>query len=448
MQYKKATIFVVVLLFYLPVFKNVGNAYAQNFPDGTTIPAWFADTSTIRSNALGMKYIITDQGVKADSTIVQTKAIQAIIDKASENGGGVIVVPKGVFLSGSLFFKPKTHLYLSEGATLKCSDDISDFKVLTTRIEGQSLKYFAAFINADGLNGFTISGKGTINGNGLRYWKAFWLRREWNPKCTNMDEQRPRLLYISNSKNVEVSGVQLLNSPFWTSHYYKCENLKILGVRILAGSNNGSEVRAPSSDGIDLDVCQNVLIKNCYISVNDDGICLKGGKGPMADKDPNNGANRNIIIEDNTIENCPSLTLGSESVYSDNIIMRRCVVKNTSYVLRLKMRPDTPQKHKNILVEDVSGTARNFLSIDAWTQFFDLKGQPEPKSSVSYLTMRNCQVSCDRFLHIKPSAQYTLSDFTLENLNISTPNKANVTFDFIKDLQLKNIIVNDKKVVK
>lgn len=446
MKYKNPIIFVLVIFFYFPIFKN--DVYAQNFPDGTPIPAWFSDTSMVVSNALGKKYIITDHNVNADSTIVQTERIQAIIDKASESGGGVIVIPKGVFLSGSLFFKPKTHLYLGEGATLKCSDDISDFKVITTRIEGQSLKYFAAFINADGLDGFTISGKGTINGNGLRYWKAFWLRREWNPKCTNMDEQRPRLLYVSNSKNVQISGVNLLNSPFWTSHYYKCENLKILGVRILAGSNNGSEVRAPSSDGIDLDVCQNVLIKNCYISVNDDGICLKGGKGPTADKDPNNGANRNIIIEDNTIENCPSLTLGSESVFSDNVIMRRCIVKNTSYVLRLKMRPDTPQKHKNILVEDITGTARNFLSIDPWTQFFDLKGLPEPKSSVSYLTMRDCKVTCDRFLHIKSSKQYTLSNFTLENLDISTPNEGDITFDFIKSLQLKNIIVNDKKLVK
>lgn len=448
MQNKNLIILAFVLFFYFLGFKNTGNLFAQNFPDGTPIPAWFSDTNRIEANALGEKYIITDHGVKTDSTLVQTESIQKIIDKVSENGGGVIVIPKGVFLTGSLFFKPKTHLYLDEDATLKCSDNIADFKVLTTRIEGQSLKYFAALINADGLDGFTISGKGIINGNGLRYWQAFWLRREWNPKCTNMDEQRPRLLYISNSKNVQVSGVQLLNSPFWTSHYYKCENLKILGVRILAGSNNGSEVRAPSSDGIDLDVCQNVLIKNCYISVNDDGICLKGGKGPSADKDPNNGANRNIIIEDNTIENCPSLTLGSESVFSDNVIMRRCTVKNTSYVLRLKMRPDTPQKHKNIWVEDITNTARNFLSIDAWTQFFDLKGQPEPKSSVSYLTMRNCKVACDRFLHIKSSKQYTLSNFTFENLTISTPNERRVVFDFIRGLQLKNIIVNDKKAVK
>lgn len=446
MQYRNLIIFFLVLFFNFPVFRNAAGLYAQTFPDGTPIPAWFSDTGIVTLNSLGKKYTITDHGVKADSTLVQTEKIQAVIDKAAGEGGGVVIIPKGVFLSGSLFFKPQTHLYLEEGATLKGSDDISDFKIITTRIEGQSLKYFAALVNADSLDGFTISGKGIINGNGLRYWKAFWLRRQWNPKCTNMDEQRPRLLFVSNSKNVQVSGVQLLNSPFWSSHYYKCENLKILGVRILAGTNNGSEVRAPSSDGIDLDVCQNVLIKNCYISVNDDGVCLKGGKGPTADKDPNNGANRNIIVEDNTFVNCPSLTLGSESVFTYNVIMRRCTVNNTSHVLLLKMRPDTPQNHQYVLVEDINGTARSFFSIGAWMQFFDLKGQPEPKSSASHITIRNCNVKCNDFLHIKSSKQYALSDFILENLDVTVPGEPYTELDFIKNLQLKNITVNNKKL--
>ena len=95
-----------------------------------------------------------------------------------KNGGGVIVIPKGTYLSGALFFKPQTHLHLEEGAVLKGSDDISNFPIIDTRMEGQSLKYFAALVNADKVDGFTLSGKGTIDGNGLRYWKSFWLRRK------------------------------------------------------------------------------------------------------------------------------------------------------------------------------------------------------------------------------------------------------------------------------
>ena len=414
------------------------------FPDGTPIPEWFREIEPTDINKLGKHYRITDYNVLADSAILQTEKIQAVINKASDNGGGVIIIPKGVFLSGSLFFRPKTHLYLEEGAMLKGSDDISDFDVVTTRIEGQSLKYFAALVNADGVDGFTISGKGTINGNGLRFWKAFWLRRQWNPKCTNMDEQRPRLLFVSNSKNVRISGIRLINSPFWTTHFYKCENLKLLNLYIYAPT---SGVKAPSSDAVDLDVCQNVLIKNCYMSINDDAIALKGGKGPTADQDPNNGTNRNILIEDNVFELCPALTFGSESVHTYNVIMRRCKMINATNIFLIKMRPDTPQKHEYVLIEDITGTSRLLFNISPWTQFFDLKGHPEPRSSAKNITVRNCKVETSRApFNVVNREQYTLSDFTFENLNLSTPEEQTVQLDFIHNLRMKNVTINNKSL--
>ena len=285
----------------------------DRFPDGTLIPDWFHNSVPTPVENHGKQFVITDYGVVNDSTLLQTEKIQAVIDLAAENGG-VVVIPKGTFLSGSLFFKPKTHLHIEEGGVLKGSDDISHFAIVNTRIEGQSLKYFAALINADKVDGFTISGKGTINGNGLRYWKSFWLRRAVIPKCTNMDELRPRLVYISNSNDVELSGVRLINSPFWTTHLYKCQRVKLLGLYIYAPS---APVKAPSSDAVDIDVCQDVLLKHCYFSVNDDAIALKGGKGPWADQDPNNGGNRNIIIENCTYGFSHSaLTCGSESIYN------------------------------------------------------------------------------------------------------------------------------------
>src|SRR6218665_1425130 len=166
------------------------------WPDGTKIEKWFKENKPTDISKLGKKYVITNFGVKNDSTILQTKQIQNIIDEASKNGG-VIIIPKGTFLISSLFFKQGTHLHLENGAKLKGSDDINDFPVVTTRMEGQTVKYFPALINADGLDGFTISGKGALDGNGLRFWKSFWKRREWNPKCTNMDEMRPRIIYVS-----------------------------------------------------------------------------------------------------------------------------------------------------------------------------------------------------------------------------------------------------------
>src|SRR5690606_28551671 len=146
---------------------------------------WFKKIEPTRIDKLEKSYRITDFGVIQDSTVLQTEKIQAVIDKAYESGGEVIVIPKGTCLSGSLFIKPKTHLHLEEGAVLKGSDDISHFELLMTRIEGETVKYFAALVNADKVDGFTVSGKGALDGNGLRYWKAFWLRRGFNPDCTN-----------------------------------------------------------------------------------------------------------------------------------------------------------------------------------------------------------------------------------------------------------------------
>jgi polygalacturonase len=411
----------------------------EKFPDGTPVPAWFSRTEAIDVNELGGRFTITDYEVVDDSTVVQTKRIQAVIDKAFESGGGVVVIPRGTFLSGSLFFRQGTHLYIEEGGTLKGSDDISDFPLVMTRMEGQSLKYFAALVNADSLDGFTVSGRGTVNGNGLRYWKAFWLRRAFNPQCTNMDEMRPRLLYISNSRNVRICDVRLMDSPFWTTHLYKCEKVKLLGLTVTSPE---SPVRAPSTDAIDIDACSDILVKDCYLSVNDDAIALKGGKGPFADKNGDNGGNRNIIIEDCTYGFCHSaLTCGSESIHNRNIIFRRSTVNKAQRLLWLKMRPDTPQNYEYIQVEDISGNATNLLYIRPWTQFFDLKGETEIKMGyASNITMRNIKLDCNVVFNIADSEQYELSGFTFENMDITAQEKADIKTGIIQNMVLKNVV--------
>lgn len=416
---------------------------SEIFPDGTPIPEWFREHRVVSIKELGKQYCITNYGVQNDSTILQTERIQAVIDKAAQEGGGVICIPKGTFLSGSLFFRPRTHLYLEKGATLKGSDDISHFDVIDTRLEGQNLTYFAALVNAIGVDGFTLSGEGKINGNGLRFWKSFWLRRQVNPQCTNLEELRPRLVYIADSKNVQLSGVRLENSPFWTTHLYRCENVKLLNLSIFAPH---SPVKAPSSDAIDIDVCKNVLVKGCYMSVNDDAIALKGGKGPWADQDKvNNGSNMNIIIEDCVWGFCHSaLTCGSESIHNRNILVRRCRVEHAQRLLWLKMRPDTPQNYEYIQLEDITGSAINFLFAQPWTQFFDLKDRKDvPYSYSSHVTMRNIQLDCDVLFAVKKDeTQYKLSDFLFENLKITARKSGEICKDYIHNLQIRNVTVN------
>lgn len=444
MNMQKRILFLLILVLPAMVFglkKKKTTVVKDLFPDGTEIPEWYRQNKLTDINQLGRIYRITDFAVLNDSNLLQTTQIQSVIDRAAEAGGGVVLVPKGTYLSGALFFKQGTHLHIEEGAVLKGSDDISNFPILMTRIEGQTLKYFSAFINADSIDGFTISGNGTINGNGLRYWKAFWLRREWNRQCTNMDEMRPRLVYISNSKNVQICGVHLKDSPFWTTHLYKCEKVKLLNLRI---TSPASPVKAPSSDAIDIDVCTDVLVKNCYLSVNDDAIALKGGKGPFADKDANNGGNRNIIIEDCDFGFCHSaLTCGSESIHNYNIIFRNSTVNNAHRLLWLKMRPDTPQKYEFIEVNNITGNASNMIYIKPWNQFFDLKGESGIKtSSANNIVMKNLKFECNNMFNINISDQYMLSAFTFENLDVKAKEKIDINAEQIPGLVLKNVKIN------
>jgi len=411
----------------------------EYFPDGTIIDDWFYNAEIPKLEDLGDPYVLTDNAVMDDGRI-HTAEIQRLIDEVANNGGGVIVVPRGTFLTGALYFRQGVNLYVMEGGTLKGSDDISDYPICETRIEGETCMYYPALINADGLDGFVMCGKGTIDGSGLRSWKAFWLRREWNPACLNKDEQRPRLVYLSNCTNATIAELHLQNSHFWTTHIYRCDHIRYLNCSIFSPAE---PVRAPSTDAIDIDACTDVLIKGCYMEVNDDAVALKGGKGPWADTAPDNGMNERIIIEDCNYGFCHScLTCGSESVYNRNIIMRRVNVSDSFNLLWLKMRPDTPQRYEYIRVEDITGRIDSFININPWTQFFDLGGREDiPLSYAEHITMKNCKCECKTYFDVKPDTeQYLLSDFAFENLEI-TAQTDGYADDAIDGVAVKNVSV-------
>ena len=430
----------VVLVFITGLNFSFSQQSAAFFPDGTPIGSWFKKQQKLQLKDLGKQYCITDFGVKKDSMVVQTIAIQSVIDRVEAEGGGVIVIPKGVFLSGALFFKPKTVLYVAKGGVLKGSDNITDYPIGASRIEGQNLDYFPALINAYGVDRFSISGEGTINGNGKKFWEAFWKRRSENPDCTNLEVSRPRLIFVQNSNDVQFQDVKLINSGFWTNHFYKCNNIKLFNLYIFSPHIG---VKAPSTDAIDLDVCENVLIKNCYISVNDDAVALKGGKGPYADKDPNNGSNKNIIIEDCTFGFCHSaLTNGSEAIHNRNIIFRNSKIEGASRLLWLKMRPDTPQRYEYILVENIRGEAETGLAIFAWRQFYDLKDRKDiPLSYGDHITLKNITLKCTNFYGVEKDPNVRLTNFTFEDLQIES-SKTKMDKSFISGLILKNVYLN------
>ena len=429
-----------LLLLLITITANARMKRPQpTWPDGTPMERWFTDTAKVNIDSLGRKYVITDFGVQPDSSLLQTARIQHVIDLAAGNGGGVVVIPRGTFLTGALFFKQGTHLHVAEGGRLKGSDRIADFPITTTRIEGETCRYFCALVNADGLDGFTISGTGTIDGNGLAYWQEFWIRRSWNAQCTNKDAQRPRLTYISNCTNVTVQDVHLINSPFWTNHVYKSHHVRYLGCYIYAPTEGvwapQPQRGAPSSDAIDIDACTDVMVNGCYMNVNDDAVVLKGGKGTWADQDPTNGPCERILIENcryGKVHGC--LTLGSESLHDRNIILRNCHSENANRVLWLKMRPDTPQHYEYVLVEKISGHCGSFLFIHPWTQFFKPEQRDDmPLSRCNNIIMRDISIESKKQWDVVTSEKYQLTDFSFdgEPLNFEENNNYQEPKEFL-----------------
>ena len=409
------------------------------FPDGTPIDEWFYDTRVPELSELGKPYVLTDYDIQDDGRL-HTKEIQALIDRIAEEGGGVLVVPPGIYETGALFFKQGVSLYVDGGGVLRGSDDISDYPLMTTRIEGQTCPYFAALINVIGLKGFTMCGPGTIDGHGVRSWRSFWLRRNWNIECTNKDEHRARLVFIADCEDVLVAGLHLQNSQFWTNHLYRSRRVKYIGCRIFS---QATPLGGPSTDALDIDVCTDVLVKNCRMEVNDDAVVLKGGKGPWADEAPENGMNERILVEDCTYGFCHGcLVCGSESIHNRNVIMRRVQVDCGNNLLWLKMRPDTPQHYEYITVDDVHGKVVSFFNVNPWTQFYDTQGRTDiPLSLADHVTVKNCTFDCEIFMNVRPEpSQYRLADFTLENVTIRTDAEGYPT-DAIENLTMENVSV-------
>ena len=177
--------------------------------------------------------------------------------------------------------------------------------------------------------------------------------------------------------------------------------------------------------------------------VNDDAVVLKGGKGTWADKNADNGPCENIIIENcnyGKVHGC--LTLGSESLHDKNVILRRTHVKQSTRVLWLKMRPDTPQHYEYVRVEDLTGQCGSFLVVRPWTQFFKPENREDmPLSQCNNIEIRNINMECKNFFDVGKSDKYRLVDFIFEDVNVKDDKDA---FDktVIENTVVKNVTIN------
>jgi polygalacturonase len=269
--------------------------------------------------------LITDYQAVGDGVTLNTKAIQNAIDQCAASGGGVIVVPKGVFLTGALFFKPGVNLRVEQDGVLKGTTNPSDYPPIYTRWEGIERYWTCALLNFVGMTNIEVSGEGMIDGSGEAFGGRGGRGAAPNaaPAATRgpgssgdavaatppvaMDEAalvipttakvcfapnpaslpktnaagvavpgggggRPRTLVFQSCGNARVSGLHFKNEACWCVVFIYCEQGVAENLNIRAAHT------IPSSDGIDIDSCRQVRVTGCDIDCNDDCISLKSGK--------------------------------------------------------------------------------------------------------------------------------------------------------------------------
>ncbi|WP_339709179.1 glycosyl hydrolase family 28 protein [uncultured Kriegella sp.] len=226
---------------------------------------------------LAQEYTITDFGAMNGGKMLASSAIQSAIDTAHKKGGGKVVVPEGVFLTGSIVLKTGVELHLKKDAILLGSTNPYDYK---------GINRWKSLVLADGQNHIAITGEGTIDGQGqdlaLKVDSLFHIGKldstNYNLRRNRPSEvMRPQLIEVVNSENITISGITLKNAACWVQTYDKCTNLIIDNIQVDSDAywNN---------DGMDISDCKNVRITNCYVNAADDGICLKSHtKGFMND---------------------------------------------------------------------------------------------------------------------------------------------------------------------
>ncbi|HEX8293513.1 MAG TPA: glycosyl hydrolase family 28 protein [Pyrinomonadaceae bacterium] len=241
------------------------------------LPAWVKTVGARRMPTKKRVFTAEAYGAVGDGQANSTKAIQRAIDACARAGGGVVSFKPGEYVTGALFIKSGVNFVVGEGVTLLGSQEDSDYPTIWTRVAGIEMKWPAALINVHDQKNVRLSGGGTIDGRGKKWWDRYWdLRRnDYEPRglrwASDYDAERVRLMVVWKSSDVSVENLSLKRSGFWTVQVVYSDHVTVDAVRI---SDNGG----PSTDGVDIDSSSHVLVQHCDIDNNDDDICLKAGR--------------------------------------------------------------------------------------------------------------------------------------------------------------------------
>lgn len=312
---------------------------------------------------------IMDFGAVADGSALNTVAFEKAVAALQKQGGGQLVVPQGLYLTGPIVLKDCMDLHLERGAVILLSPD----KFVHLDKNGK----VRPGISASKRHDVSISGEGTIDGNGAFWrpvkrskvsdveWKAFlamggtvsedgslWypFNLKWYDNIASdaraQERMRTHLVRFTDCARVSVTGVTIQNSPKFHLVPSHCTDVTFDGVTVRCPWN------AQNGDGIDLMQCQRVVVRHCTVDVGDDGICLKSGAGEAALK---NGPCKDILIEDNTVYHAHGgFVIGSEfSGGMEDITVRNNVFSGTDTGLRFKSAPERGGTVKNLRISDI-----------------------------------------------------------------------------------------------
>jgi polygalacturonase len=307
---------------------------------------------------------IYDHGARPGTTSLQTGPIQAAVDACAAAGGGTVLVPSGIYVTGTLQLRDHVTLHLENGSVLKGSPDLADYpEVFGGFTDAVGQKRNRCLVFAREAVGVAITGQGTIDGNG----SAFGYE----------EDGRPFLLRLVDCRDVQVTGVTLRDSPGWVSHYLGCENVLVQGITIYSHSNG-------NNDGIDIDSCRRFRISACDLDCGDDAICIKSTRATPSE---------NIVVTGCVIRSVwGALKLGTESAGDfRNIIISDCVIRDThggglKIISMDGCRLENVQVN-NIIMDRVSGPI--FIRLGARLRRYH-EGQPErPVGVLRNVSIRN-----------------------------------------------------------
>jgi len=337
-------------------------------------------------------FYITKYGAKADGITLNTNSINSAINECSKKGGGIVVIPAGLWLTGPIELKSNVNLHLRKSALLQFTDDLNQYKLVAGNWEGLPQMRNQSPLSATGATNIAITGSGIIDGNGDAWrmvkkdkltetqWKKLvasggalsedkktWYPTEKSVKGSTIknageikpektpefyesvkDFLRPNLLVFTNCKQVLLEGVTFQNSPAWCLHPLMCEDLTVRNVYVK------NPWYAQNGDGIDVESCKNVLIENSVFDVGDDGICIKSGRDEA-------GRKRGMPTENLIARNCTvyhahgGFVIGSEmSGGARNLYVENCTFIGTDIGLRFKTTRGRGGIVENIFINNIA----------------------------------------------------------------------------------------------